>query len=971
MEEVREFQREVARVRRVLLRERLRTGLAWWAVGMGALIGLALWGVAVGVAPDRARRGVGLGAAVGLLWVCVDLLWDWHRLRRANRLGPLLRGHLPGIRYAVETLALAEDLPERFVPGASRGLLAAEARRAAGLLRQIRSDWFPPPASRAWSRRAWYLLWAALGVATVLDLWGVSRALGTLLGLPGGPGGVWWAGPPRTVDGIAYDLEVRVGVGDPASENLVPWTGAAADVLVPVDGVVEVTGRLFTPAGALEMVIRTQEGGLRRIPLAVDGVGRFAVRLRPEGDATWYLAAWTPPGEVVQEAARRRFRVAPLAPPSLTLRPSGWMGGRIGESVTVSWWASAPVTLGEVEARYQYPWTEEARPTGVALRHSREAGREAEGVFPVVLGEDLLERGGVMSLWVEAAGLSPGDRPGGRSETLHLYVDVPLTRRLVLLVRMDSMADRWAGLFGEVLDLPGPGDPVLPGAVQGRFEDLARVVRGEAVRLAVQPEARGLRAALEKAAGRLEEALEVLPARRGRTLEALEAAMALVEDALARERISLLADQVGDLERFAGRLARGKSSWKERDWSLLLRTGRWQVGGLEATRLSLLRRTPAEATGRRMALADLGARHLQLQERLSRVASGSGEEVPRALEAAREVAGRWRRLFAEGALTHVRDILLPGSMGEDLGKAFSLQERVAMRTGAVAARVRARMAQREAVPAERVAEWRQRLGAAAGLLRQAAQPGMNPYDLEDVQALERQARFLSELLEAGDIDRAAVAVRQLLGMLESLAASFREALAEDPEGTDPETGAYRRALSGLGKAVEEVRWVHRSLREEVSSREDLLTGEDRGEVADQARMQREALRVFGRVADPLRRLPGVEGSEVPALAQAIRGSMREAVDRLARQEVTAAEAYQQQALEVLGRLRSLLTRRDLDSFRGQEPARFWDEVRLAGEPGGRSVAPSWAAEVRRRLEQGLSGPDAETARSYYESLLAP
>lgn len=972
MEEVQDFLREVARIRRILLRDRLRTGSAWWAAATVCLIGASLWMVGIGVPPARVRWAVGIGALAGMAWLSADLLWSFLRLKRPERLGRLLRRHIPGIRHAVETLSRVDPSLDRFVPGASPGLLAAEARRAANLLRQIRSDWFPLQASRVGPGRVWMVLWVLMALWMARDFWGVSRAVGTLLGLPGGPGGAWWAGPPRAVDVIAYDLGVRIGSGEAASGDLVPWSGDASDVHVPEGGIVEVTGRLFVPVGALEMVIRAREGGQRRISVPLEGDGRFAVQVRPEGDATWYLAAWTPPGEVVQESARRRFRVAPPAAPSLEIRPSGWIAGGLGEAVTVSWWASAPLALGEVEARYRYPWTEEAGSTGVTLRHAREGGREAQGVFPVILGEDLLDRGGRMSLWVEASGMSSSDQPGGRSEELHLYLDVPLVRQLVLLDRTDAAIARLADLFGDVADLPGPGDPALPDRMEGRLRDEVREARSEAVRLATQPAAAALRTTMDRVAGMLEEVMEEVPCRRQRAVRMLESAIASLEDALARERISLLADQVGELDRFAERLSSHRTGRQDREWSFRLRTARWQVGGLEAIRLSFLRRTPTEATGRRMSLAGLGTVHRQFRDALSRGASGDREEVRRTLDAAREVAERWRRLFSEGALTHVRDILLPASVREDLRTAFSLQERVATQTRAVAARVRARMEQREAVPPDRVAEWVARLQAAGTLLRQAEHPRMNPYDLEDLKALERQVRFLADLVEAGDIDRASASGRQVQGLLINLATSIQGDLSDGSAGSDDrEVAAYRRALDGLAKAIEEVRTVHRSLREVVSSRRDLLTPEDRGEIPRQVRIQREAARVFGRLSDLLRRIPGIEGAEVVTLSQTIRASMREAVDRLVRQDVTAAEAHQQRALEDLARFRSLLSRRDLDSFRGQEPARFWDDVRLPEETSGGPVVQSWAAEVRRRLDQGLAGPDADLARAYYESLLAP
>lgn len=970
MEEVRDFLREVARIRRILLRDRLWTAAAWWAVAMAGLIGGSLWAVANGIPPDRVRWGAGMGALAGIAWVVTDLLWTFRRLGRPDRMGRLLRRHLPGIRHAVETLSRVDPSLGRFVPGASLGLLAAEARRGANLLRQVHPGWFPLPASRVWPSRSWVLIGMVLAVVAIRDFWGVSRALGTLLGLPGGPGGAWWAGPPRAVDGIAHDLGLRIGSGDASSGELVPWLGDVADANVPEGGIVEVTGRLFAPVGALELVLRPREGGLRRVPVPVERDGRFAVQVRPEGEATWYLAAWAPPGEVVQESARRRFRVAPPAPPSLEMRPSGWASGGLGEAVMVSWWASAPLALGEVEARFRYPWTEDTGSTGVTLRHAREGDRQAQGVFPVILGEDLLERGGRMSLWVEASGLFQKDRLRGRSETLHLSLDVPLVRQLALLDRTEDLLDRLAGLFGDVVDLPGPGDPVLPERLQARFQDLGREARAEVTRLGLLPGAVNLRGLMEKVAGMLEEVLQEVPLRQ-RAFRTLETAVSLLEDVLDRERITLLAEQVGELDRFADRLASPRRA-SDRDWSLRLRMGRWQVGGLEAIRVSFLRRIPVEATGRRMALEALGGLHRQVRDRLSRAVSGDQEEVRRARETAREVARRWRSLFAEGALTHVRDILLPASVREDLRTAYALQQRVATQTEVVAARVRARMEQREALPPERILEWQSRLEAAGSLLRQAEQPRMNPYDLEDLRALERQVRFLVDLLEAGDIDRAAASGRQVQGLMNRLAESMQADLSSGAMGSDDrDIGAIRRALEGIGKAIEEVRVVHRSLREVVTSRRDLLSPEDRGEVAGQVRTQREAARVFGRVPDLLRRIPGIEGSEVVALAQTIRGSMREAVDRLVRQDVTAAEAHQQKALEDLARFRALLSRRELDSFRGSEPARFWDDVRLPEEAPGRPAVQSWAAEVHRRLEQGLTGPEGDLARAYYESLLAP
>lgn len=972
MEEVRDFLREIARIRRILLRDRLRTGAAWWAVAMAGLIGVSLWAVGNGIPPDRVRWGAELGALAGIAWVVADLTWTFRRLGRPDRMGRLLRRHLPGIRHAVETLSQVDPSLGRFVPGASPGLLAAEARRGANLLRQIQPGWFPLPASRAWPPRAWVVIGMVLAVVAIRDFWGVSRALGTLLGLPGGPGGAWWAGPPRTLDGIAHDLGLRIGSGDASSGDLVPWLGDVADANVPEGGIVEVTGRLFSPVGALELVILPREGGLRRVPVPVEGDGRFAVLVRPEGEATWFLSAWAPPGEVVQELARRRFRVAPPAPPSLEMRPSGWASGGLGETVMVSWWASAPQALGEVEARFRYPWTEEAGSTGVSLRHAREGDRQAQGVFPVILGEDLLERGGRMSLWVEASGIFQKDRLRGRSETLHLSLDVPLVRQLALLDRTEDILDRMAGLFGDVADVPGPGDPMLPERLQARFQDLGREARAEVTRLGTQPGAVILRGTMEKVAGMLEEVLQEVPSRQ-RASRALETAVSLLEDVLDRERVTLLAEQVGELDRYADRLASPRQSGpSERDRSLHLRMGRWQVAGLEAIRVSFLRRTPVEATGRRMALETLGGLHWQVRDHLSRAASGDQEEVRRARETAREVARRWRSLFAEGALTHVRDILLPTSVREDLRAAYALQQRVATRTEAVAARVRARMEQREALPPERILEWQSRLEGAGSLLRQAEQPRMNPYDLEDLKALERQVRFLADLLEAGDVDRASVSGRKVLGLMNRLAESIQADLSSGAlEADDGDIGASRRALQGIGKAIEEVRAVHRSLQEVVASRSDLLSPEDRAEVAGQVGTQREAARVFGRVPDLLRRIPGIEGSEVVALAQTIRGSMREAVDRLVRQDVTAAEAHQQKALEDLARFRTLLSRRELDSFRGSEPARFWDDVRMPETAPGRPAVQSWAAEVHRRLEQGLTGPDGDLARAYYEALLAP
>lgn len=970
MEEVQDFLREVARIRRILLRKRLWTIAAWWARVMACVAGAALWAVGSGIAPDRVRLGAGAVALVGIAWMVVDLWWSFRRLKNPYRLGRILRGCLPGIRRAVETLSQVDPSLSHFVPGASPGLLAAEARRAATLLRQVRTDWFPPPASTDWPARFWVMCCVVLVLFGARDFWGVSRAVGILLGLPGGPGGAWWAGPPRAVDVIAYDLRLRVGSEASSPGDLVPWVGDISDVPVPDRGVVEVTGRLFGEVGALEMAVEPREGKPRRIPVPVDQDGRFIVRVRLDGEATWHLVAWAPPGQVVRETTRRRFRVAPPAPPSLEVRPSGWLAGGLGESVTVSWWASAPLALGAVEARYRYPWTEEIGPVSVSLRHPQEGGRQAQGVFPVVLGEDLLDRGGRMTLWVEATGILAKDQPSGRSEMIHLYLDLPLVRQLVLLERMDALIGRLVDLYGDIADLPGPGDPAVPGRWQGRIEDLVREVRTEVGRLGDQPAAAPLRTALEKVVGVLEEVLQEVPCRQSRVARALETTASLMDDVLARERIALLADQVAELDRLADRLR-----WPmrpDREWAFRLRTGRWQVGGIEAIRLSFLRRTPPEATGRRMALVALGANHRLLRERLVRAATGDREDVQRVLETVREVANQWRNLFAAGTLTHIRDILLPPTVREDLRRAVTLQERVAIQTGVVAARVRTRMEQQEAVAPDRLAEWRSRLEAVADLLRQSEDSQINPYDMEDLKALERQVRFLSDLLEAGDMDRSMNASRQVLGLLERLATTIRGDLAEGILGVDDRgLVAYRRVLNGIEKALGEMRVIQRALREVVSSRRDLLSSDDRLEVTGQVRIQRDAARVFGRVSDLLRRIPGIEGSEVLGLAQGIRAAMRDAADRLGRQDVLAAEAHQQKALDDLSRLRSLLSHRDLDSFRGREPARYWDDLRLPEMAPRRPVVQSWAAEVQKRLEQGLTGPDADLARAYYESLLSP
>jgi hypothetical protein len=997
----------LASARRMLIRERARDLGAVGAVACTAALAAAV-GLAA-VTPDAipVRLTLLLALLVGGGGVSMHLLVDLpHRLARPEELGRVLRRRLPAVGFGVEAVA---GLRPRMDDGTSfsPALLAAEARRLTGLLAAASPAVLCPPG-RARRRMRWALVVAVLALLGMAAVpWFTARGVRNLLGLSGRFPVSWLVGPPTSVGVLAYDLRTTVLLPSPSGEPERIPGDESGDITAPVGVSVEVAGRLFRPATTGHLVLRSLErpesasaparvssgnpspapsrsGGTEeretRVPLELAPDGAFKATFPVRASGQWHLSVVVPPGLVLDEEARRRLAVADLEPPVVTVVAPARLGVEPGESALLRWLVDSPTGIAGVDAVYTFPLEPDRPPLRVHLRDVAAGLRQASGELVFLMPSDALDLGGRVDVVIEGFGrLSQRADGTGRSEPVRFFVDVPSVRRLALVEGWERLNAAAIALLGDLLALPGPGNPGLPPVSLRALRDLADRVRKAATAAAGESDAAAMRPLLEQAAGALEEAGQGVSTLRDLALRQVEQAVLVLDDGVARERRALLSGWLTDIERWSVRLREissgaGTAGAAEEAARLLVRArralrlvdGAWRRMEGDAT----LEGGPARLAPRRLGETAILARDAVLTAESSRV---SGWAPPAALRSAAAalaaVVASWRSAMDRQSLAGGREGVLPAEVGANLRLAGRLQREVMDRTAQSAFVLKRRADAMAQLRAPDVRAMEGRIEEAREILGRPEVGRLDRYDAEDVVRLMADVANLADLVAGRDLETAARVAEDAAAGAARLAGDLREeaSFREDAPG-DP--GALRAVSSRMAKAAPALAEVAHTLSAWRRDRTALVDSADRSDLLDQKKVQERALAAAKSVAEAMRRAAGGEAGEAAGVAVSARRNMEEASRRLAEWNPGAAEAHQRQAIQDLNRLRHLLERGSMELARRLTDRDDPEELTLP-PAASRRASDDLERAVREHLAEPVPEAFADLVRQYYEAILKP
>ncbi len=969
----------LASARRMLIRERARDLGA-----VAAIVGSTCMASAVGLAavtPDAGplRLALLVGLLAGAIGMAAHLLVDLpRRLAHPERLGWVLRRRVPEVGFGIEAVAGLRprmDDGESFSPD----LLAAEARRLTALLAAASPAVLCPPG-RARQRMAWAVVVAVLALLAMSAVpWFTARGVRNLLGLSGRFPVSWLVGPPTSVGVLAYDLRTTVLLPSPSGEPERVPGDESGDITAPVGVSVEVSGRLFRPASTGHLVVLSADRETR-VPLELAPDGAFTATFPVRASGRWHLSVVVPPGLVLDEEARRRLVVADPDPPVVTVVAPSRLGIAPGESAVLRWLVDSPNGIAGVDAVYNFP----LEPDRPLLRvHQRDVApglRQASGELVFLMPSDALDLGGRVDVAIEGFGrLSRRPDGTGRSGPVRFFVDVPSVRRLVQVEGWERLDGTAVTLLGDLLDLPGPGNPGIPTASLQTLRNLADQVRKAATAATIDSDSAAMRPLLEQAAGALEEAGQGVSIPRDLALKQVEQAVLALDDGVARERRALLSGWLSDIERWSVRLREisagpGTSGAAEEASRLLIRArralrlvdGAWRQMEASAT----LEGGSARLAPRRLGETAILARDAVLTAESSRV---SGWAPPAALRSAAEalakVVASWRSAMDQQSLAGTRDAVLPAEVGSNLRLAGRLQREVMDRTAQSAFVLKRRADALAQARAPDIRAMESRVDEARELLGRPEVGRLDRYDAEDVVRLMTDVANLADLLAGRDLETAARVAEDAAAGAARLAGDLREE-ASFRDDTPGDPGALRAVSSRMAHAAPPLAEVARTLSAWRRDRSALIESGDRSDLLDQKKVQERALAAATRVAEAMRRAAGGEAGEAAGVAVSARRNMEEASRRLAEWNPAAAEAHQRQAIQDLNRLRHLLERGSMELARRLTDRDDPEELTLPPPPS-RRASDDLERAVRGHLAAPIPDAFADLVRQYYEAILKP
>jgi hypothetical protein len=694
----------------------------------------------------------------------------------------------------------------------------------------------------------------------------------------------------------------------------------------------------------------------------------------------WHLSVVVPPGLVLDEEARRRLAVADLEPPVVTVVAPLRLGVDPGESALLRWLVDSPMGIAGVDAVYTFPLEPDRPPLRVHQRDVAPGLRQASGELGFLMPSDALDLGGRVDVVIEGFGrLSHLADGTGRSEPVRFFVDVPSVRRLALVEGWERLNGAAVSLLGDLLALPGPGNPGLPPVTLRALRDLADRVRKAATAAAGESDAATMRPLLEQAAGALEEAGQGVSTLRDLALRQVEQAVLMLDDGVARERRALLSGWLTDIERWSVRLREisagaGTTGAAEEAARLLVRARRG-LRLVDGARRRMEVDATLEGGSARLAPRRLGetailARDAVLTAEASRV---SGWAPPAALRSAAAalaaVVASWRSAMDRRSLAGGREGVLSAEVGANLRLAGRLQREVMDRTAQSAFVLKHRADVMAQLRAPDVRAMEGRIEEAREILGRPEVGRLDRYNAEDVVRLMADVANLADLVAGRDLETAARVAEDAAAGAARLAGDLREeaSFREDAPG-DP--GALRAVSSRMAKAVPALAEVAHTLSAWRRDRAALVESGDRSDLLDQKKVQERALAAAKSVAEAMRRAAGGEAGEAAGVAVSARRNMEEASRRLAEWNPGAAEAHQRQAIQDLNRLRHLLERGSMELARRLTERDDPEELTLP------PVAPRRASDdleraVREHLAEPLPEAFADLVRQYYEAILKP
>ena len=969
----------LASARRMLIRERLADLLA-----AGALVGIAAIGLAVclaAVTPDpvpvRLTLVVAVHSCVVGLFVHVRLVLP-HRLARPDLLGRVLRGRLPELGFGVEAIAGLRPLADDTI-AFSASLLAAEADRVASILDR-RDSGVLPRTDRA-RRRLRYaaVLGAVVLLASATAPWFVLRGARNLLGLSGRFPVSWLVGPPTSVAVLAYDLHTTVVLASPSGErDRIPGDDSG-DITAPEGASVEVSGRLFRPATSGSLVLRTGNRESRH-PLELSSDGSFVAMLQVREAGQWHLSTVIPPGLVLDEEVRRRIVVADLDPPRVAVFPPKRTGMEPGETAILRWSVECPNGITGVDAVYSFPLEPERQSIRIHLRDVAPGMRQVSGELLFQMPSDAMDLGGLVEVVIEALSrLSRRPDGIGRAVPVRFFVDVPSVRRQASVAEWGRLRSSAVVLLGDLLDLPGPGNPVLPPAILRALRDVADRVRKAETAAIGDSDAAVMRTALGQAAGVLDEAGQGVSSQKGLAQSKVEQAVLILDDGVDREWRALLSGWLSDMERWASRLDeldRGDQSAQGMDEaSRILVRSRRALRLVEGARRQMEAGAawgggPARLEPRRLGEIAMSALDAIMTAESARVSGSSIDGLLRNVSTAMNlVASSWRSGMDRRTLPGVRDVSLPAEVETNLRQAGRLQRDVMDRTAQSAFVLKRRADGSAQSRGSDVKTMTGKIEEAMEVLGHPEVSRLDRYDAEDIARLMSDVSNLADLVAGRDFDTAVRVAEDAASGTARLAGDLRdEASFKDDSQGDP--GALRAVATRMAKAAPLLADVSRVLSAWRRDRAAMVDASDRVELQDQKKVQERALTSASRVADALKRATGSESGEASSVAISIRRNMEEATRRLAEWNPAAAEAHQRQAIQDMNRLRHLLDRGAMELSRRATDRDDPEELHLP-KPEPRKTSDDLERAVRDRLSGPLPEAVADLVRSYYESILKP
>mgnify|MGYP002619932826 CR=1 FL=1 len=440
--------------RRAILRQALREGLLWAA--LGALVSIGVMALLLGPADGPllprwlAWLVTAISFAVGLF---TRLIVERSRYAEDERVAARMEAVRPALRTDVRAVL---DFMRREPVAATPQHQALRAHLHARLARELKAgdpDWEDVPERRDLSEPLALLC----GVAIIIALFAAASPSHVGAGLR-----QFWIGDTPAEDDERGGsrlpqrpllTNIEVVVIPPAYTGLQErrLVGAGGDVIAPIGSEVRLRATSLEPVRDATLVL-TMDGEPSRVAIDVANQTTLQISFTVLGSGSWNAELTTGGGERVRDVRTRSITARPDTPPRVTIRePAGNLEVTPGEIVDIDYNVADDYGIGEVNLAWHFAGREQD------VQYLPLLGRmdttSADDVAPFDTAPLVLQPGDEVIVVIEARDTNVDTGPGiGRSRPISLSVASPFALSEQLLVAKEELFEAALLQLGAMLE---------------------------------------------------------------------------------------------------------------------------------------------------------------------------------------------------------------------------------------------------------------------------------------------------------------------------------------------------------------------------------------------------------------------------------------------------------------------------------------------------------------------------------------